>query len=173
MVTLVVTAGAQETPLSAGDKIVVRLSGVPNDDIQNVSGEYTVTDSGTINLTYIGAVKAVGFKPSELGRRISSAYVGAQIYTKPTVNVSISAAASNPNRRVTIGGKVRGPGPQVFNDGMTLYEAIISAGGYNEFAKREAEVRRDGKATVYKMKDVMNGKAADPRLKPGDVVTVK
>ena len=60
---------AQEVELRVGDRINLRLSGVPESDISSVSGTYTVSGEGTIRLPYLrGEIPAKGTKPSSLAK---------------------------------------------------------------------------------------------------------
>ena len=73
-------------------------------------------------------------------------------------------------------GQIKTPGEKPFHRGMTLTQAIMSAGGLNKDAK-EAQVSRDnGKGflavTRYKLKDIGSGKVADPAIQPGDRINI-
>jgi polysaccharide export outer membrane protein len=81
--------------------------------------------------------------------------------------------------RIRITGAVRTPSVIPYSEGMTALDAVLSAGGFTEFASQNSVlvVRKDGDAIKsYKvpLKDVMNGDIhKNFALKPGDVVTVK
>ena len=75
-----------------------------------------------------------------------------------------------------VSGEVKAPGEKVFRRGMTLTQAIISAGG-SLGTPREARVGRDdGKGflvvTRYQLRDIDLGKVQDPVIQPGDRITV-
>ena len=75
-----------------------------------------------------------------------------------------------------VGGDVKAPGEKLFRPGMTLTQAILSAGGDEK--DREAELaREDSEALLvsskYKLKDIYAGNVADPQILPGDRITVK
>lgn len=170
---LAVTPGvAQETPLRSGDTVEIRITGVPPEEMSIVNARYTIHDGGAVRLPHLGAVTASGLKPSELGRRIESAYKSGEIYTRPIINVTPDA--SDVQRVVYVGGEVKSGGGRIpFVDGMTLYEVIIASSGYSEFAKKEAALTRDGRTSIFKMKSIEKGDAPDPRLQPGDRVIVR
>lgn len=70
--------------------------------------------------------------------------------------------------QIQIGGQVRTPGPQKFNEGITLGDAVASAGGATVFgASKRVKVLRDGKATTY---DLSKEEFAQVELKPGDTI---
>jgi protein involved in polysaccharide export with SLBB domain len=72
--------------------------------------------------------------------------------------------------RVIVGGQVRAPGPVRFEKKLTLYAAIQSARGANEFgAEKRVKILRNGKATTYDMTD---DKQKLTQLEPGDVIEV-
>ena len=75
-----------------------------------------------------------------------------------------------------IGGEVKAPGEKTYRRGLTLTQAIISAGGLTNKGK-EARLGRDdghGFLTVsrFKLKDIESGKVADPPVRPGDRITI-
>jgi len=78
---------------------------------------------------------------------------------------------------VYIGGEVKLPGEKTYRRGLTLTQAIISAGGVTPKAKEARLGRDDGKGflvvTPYKLKDIESGKVQDPAVKPGDRITIK
>ncbi|HET6892582.1 MAG TPA: tetratricopeptide repeat protein [Pyrinomonadaceae bacterium] len=81
-----------------------------------------------------------------------------------------------PQQFIYVGGNVKAPGEKLFRPGMTLTQAILSAGGANK-KDREAELAREDSGSVlvstkYKLKDIYSGKYADPQLLPGDRITV-
>ncbi len=161
---------AQETPLTAGQTVAVHIFGIPADEAAIVSISYQIGDSGDIRFPYIKPVHAAGLKPSELARKIEEAYKAADIFSRPTVNVMTEEGAM---RQVTLGGNVVSQGMIRYHDGMSLYVAILTAGGYNEFAKKEAKILRDGNIFEYRMKEIEKDPRKDPLLRPGDIVTVR
>lgn len=83
------------------------------------------------------------------------------------------------SNRIRVTGAVRTPGVIPYAEGMTALDAVLSAGGFTEFASQNSVliVRKEGTATKnidVKLKDVMNGNASkNVLLKPGDIITVK
>ena len=76
-----------------------------------------------------------------------------------------------------LSGAVASPGEKPFRRGLTLSQAIIAAGGLLKDAK-EARLYRDSGtgflgASRYKIKDIDSGKIADPRIEPGDRITIE
>jgi protein involved in polysaccharide export with SLBB domain len=77
---------------------------------------------------------------------------------------------------IYIGGEVKNPGEKTFRRGLTLTQAIITAGGTTEKSKVAQIGRDDGRGflveTVFNLTEIGSGKAADPLLKPGDRIMI-
>ncbi len=77
---------------------------------------------------------------------------------------------------VYIGGEVKLPGEKTYRRGLTLTQAIISAGGATGKPKEARLGRDDGKGflvvTRFKLKDIESGKVPDPAVKPGDRIMI-
>jgi len=75
-----------------------------------------------------------------------------------------------------IGGEVQFPGEKTFRRGLTLTQAIITAGGANRKSKFAQIARDDGQGflvdTKFDLNEIEVGKAVDPILKPGDRITI-
>ncbi|NNE93278.1 MAG: hypothetical protein HKN23_16670 [Verrucomicrobiales bacterium] len=162
---------ADEAVLRPGDKIRLQIKGVPDEEKTELNGDYTISEDGTIPLPYISNPRAAGLKPSVLARAIESAYQNAQIYTSPTIVINFGD--ERVVRQVTVTGGVRKNGPVEYRDGLTLLQAISTAGGPSEFGKlKEVKVIRGGKATKYNVEDIVRNPQLDPVLKPDDSIIV-
>jgi|SRR5208282_4611225 len=81
--------------------------------------------------------------------------------------------------RIRVVGAVKLPGIFPFTDGMTTLDAVLSAGGFNDFASQNnvEVVRREGDKVEnirVRLKDVINDGDVSKNLmlKPGDIVKV-
>ena len=78
---------------------------------------------------------------------------------------------------VYIGGEVKMPGEKTYRRGLTLTQALISAGGVTPQAKEARVGRDDGNGFLvvnrYKLKDIESGKVPDPVVKPGDRIMIR
>ena len=78
---------------------------------------------------------------------------------------------------VYIGGEVKLPGEKTYRRGLTLTQALISAGGVTPSAKEARVGRDDGNGFLvvnrYKLKDIESGKVPDPVVKPGDRIMIR
>ena len=68
-----VNAQSGELALKSGDKFSLKVGGIPDNEVAQIAGTYTVSDDGTIPLLHLGNVRVSGVKPSDLQRRISQA----------------------------------------------------------------------------------------------------
>ena len=82
----------------------------------------------------------------------------------------------NETEFIYVGGEVKAPGEKIFRRGLTLTQAIISAGGMTPKSKVAEIGRDDGEGFLtkmtFKLKDIQSGKAIDPLIKPGDRIMV-
>jgi protein involved in polysaccharide export with SLBB domain len=160
---------AQDVVLREGDQVEVRLGGVPPEEVTQVSGSFTVDGQGFINLSHIGKVRAAGLTQDQLQAAIESAYKTQQIYTNPSITVSVPTAA----RFVDVGGDVRAPQRVPFTPDLTVLGAITAAGGFTEYADQgKVRLLRDGNVTMISIREVRKDPSKDIRLKPGDKIEV-
>lgn len=168
-VLLSATLPAQDAVLRAGDSLEIRIGGVPAEEVQQVSGTYTIDGDGYVNLPHIGKVRAAEATQSELQRSIESAYISRQIYTNPSITLTIPNMA----RFVNTGGEVKAPQRVPFTADLTLLGAISASGGFTDFADQgKVRLLRDGKVTIVNVKEVRKDPEKDIRLKPGDRIEV-
>jgi polysaccharide export outer membrane protein len=162
-------AWAQDVVLRNGDQIEVRIGGVPGDEIGQVSGSYTVDGQGSINLPHIGKIRAAGLTQDALQSAIENAYRTQQIYTNPSITVSVPVAA----RFVDVGGSVRGPQRVPYTADLTVLGAVTATGGFTEYADQsKVRLLRDGSVQIINVKDIRKDPSLDVLLKPGDKIEV-
>lgn len=165
---VILSAAAQAT-LRIGDPLELKISGVPNDEQQQINNVYTVDATGAINLPYINKVKADGLTPAQLAGSIEGAYRANKVYTNPTITVIMAPTA----RFVNVGGAVRNATRVPFTEDMTLLAAINAAGGFNDFAdQRKVRVLRGNNVKVYDVREARRDPSKDLKLQPGDRVEV-
>jgi len=76
-----------------------------------------------------------------------------------------------------IGGQINSAGQKSFQPGLTLMQAILSAGGVSRPGNNVVELSREGAdkrltTTKYVLKEIKSGKVPDPRLQPGDLIEI-
>lgn len=143
-------------PLSAqiqpGAAIQITVSGVPAEEKTRFDPVYPVSESGLINMPFIGQVRAAGMKADELATSLQARYKSAGIYTNPTFQVFDSDAQKITQQVVHLGGYVRKTGPVSWSRTLTLYQAIQAAGGANEFGSmKRVKLYREGKLKEYNL----------------------
>lgn len=91
--------------------------------------------------------------------------------------IRVSGNAATGKGFVYIGGDITSPGEKEFRDGMTLTQALISAGGVPRSGKTTVKVARrsaNGFLTTneYDVPSIQDGKAQDPLIEAGDRIVV-
>ncbi|MCB9919327.1 MAG: SLBB domain-containing protein [Planctomycetes bacterium] len=154
--------------LRPGDKILVDV--YPSEDLQQ---EAIVSPQGTVNLRRIpDALRATGKSIGGFRREVQAAY--GKVLQDAEVSVSLAEASAN---TLYVTGEVRRPGPMLYAPGMTLAQAIASAGGLDIRAKwKDVRVLRYyGNADQVRthrvnMSGVLLNGTPDFMVLPGDVV---
>ncbi len=137
-----------------------------------------VRPDGKISVPLIGDVVAGGRTPAEVAADIQdklSAYV-----RDPQVAVILTDLRSHEYlSRVRVTGAVRTPVSIPYRQGMTVLDAVLAAGGVNEFAApdRSSLYRKDGERTTsyaVRLDKIINrgDLSTNFQVAPGDVVTV-
>ena len=144
--------------------------------------ELTVTvpvrPDGKISVTLIGDVQAGGNTPTQVAAIIKdklSAYI-----REPNVAVILTELRSHEFlSRIRVTGAVRTPRSMPYRQGMTVLDAVLEAGGVNDFASpnRSKLYRKEKTKTEIigiDLNDILTkGKLeTNVELKPGDIVTV-
>ena len=137
-----------------------------------------VRPDGMISVPLIGDVKAGGKTPEQVAKEIREKL--ATFIRDPNVTVILTELRSHEFlTRVRVTGAVRTPKSMPFRQGMTVLDAVLEAGGVNDFAApNRAKLYRKSKekteALDIDLGDILNkGKLrTNERLIPGDVITV-
>ena len=81
------------------------------------------------------------------------------------------------NRSYYITGEANFTGQREFSDDLTLYQAVVVAGGTKGDPKKATIRRKDNKglfsSTEYNLRSIKDGKSADPALEPGDIIEIR
>jgi polysaccharide export outer membrane protein len=144
--------------LGSGDEVDIRIF-----NQAQLSGKYSVDDSGFIDMPLLGLVQGGGLSADALARRITAALQARSLILNPSVAVEISRY-----RPFYILGEVNMPGQYPFRPGMTVLTAVSIAGGFTyraeeDYAGITRDIGRDGvqyRAATYAL------------AQPGDVITV-
>jgi polysaccharide biosynthesis/export protein len=141
---------------------------------QELTRSVPVRPDGKISLPLLNDVQAAGLTPMQLAARLTT---GLKKYVAdPQVTVVVTQINS---QRIYILGEVNRPGAFPLLPGMTVLEALSSAGGFTMFAnvKKIYVLRKaDGRQEKYPFnyKDVIHGKSSEQNisLKAGDTIVV-
>jgi len=152
-------AQASSYKLDTGDLLRVTVFNDPR-----LTGEFRVTDTGSIALPLVGAVPVSGRTTSEAERAIERSLRSRNLFNEPAVAVEVQEY-----RPVFVLGMVERGGQTPYQPGMTVLSAVAVAGGFNYRAITDyvsiTRIDENGIAHEYRAD-------RDALLRPGDVVTV-
>lgn len=117
--------------LAIGDGLSFRIE----EDLEDPTA-LVVTDSGDLEVPYIGRFPAENKTCKQLARELKAA-LEKDYYYQATVIIAVDQMAKS-RGKVYLVGPVRVPGPQDIpsDEILTLSKAIMRAGGFNDFADR-------------------------------------
>jgi polysaccharide export outer membrane protein len=129
--------------LGSGDRLEIRVLGA-----DELAGQYSVQDDGTIRMLMIGEVPAAGSTPNQLERRIEDKLKAGRYITQPHVSVAVLTY-----RPFYILGEVASPGGYPYASGMRVLSAVAAARGYTYRANQDYVIitrnGEDKKAEVF------------------------
>ncbi len=154
--------------LGPGDVIEVRVYGEPE-----LSGVYLVGRLGDVTFPLCRNVVLGGLSANGAAEKLREC-LQAGFMRDPQVSVLVKEYNS---KKVFVFGEVQKPGTFVYEDGMSIVQAITVAGGFTKSAARNStSVTRRVNGQEVKMKvsveDIALGKAPNFTLDPGDIVYV-
>jgi polysaccharide export outer membrane protein len=166
-------ANVEEYRIGPDDRVQVTVWRNPE-----LAANVPVRPDGKITMPLIGDVEAGGHTPSEVAENIKkqlSAYL-----REPNVAVIVTELRSHEYlTRVRVTGAVRSPRSIPHRQGMTVLDAVLDAGGVNDFASpNRTKVYRKTKEKTevfdIELGDILNKGRLETNLllKPGDVITV-
>lgn len=154
--------------IGASDVLTVTVWNQPT-----LSGTILVRPDGMITVSLIGDVQASGMTSLQLADQIANRLK--KYYTDPNVSVVISQIHS---KLVYLLGEVEKKGPVDMTPGMTLLNAIASAGGLTDYANTKKIYILRGEAgkqqnIPVRYKDALKGiSECNLVLQPGDTIVV-
>ncbi|MHA7898757.1 MAG: polysaccharide biosynthesis/export family protein [Henriciella sp.] len=151
------TVTVTEYTLSSGDQVKVTVFGQPD-----LSGQFEVDGSGTFSMPLIGQVSAEGLSVPQLESTIAAALADGYL-----VNPQVSAEVAN-YRPYYILGEVRNPGEYPYTNGLTVMEAVASAGGFTYRARKNVVFVRATDANAEQSVAL----TATTQVKPGDTLRI-
>ena len=162
-------ASSSSYVIGASDVLTVTVWREPT-----LSGSILVRPDGMISMPLLGDVQASNMTPLQLSDQIAVKLK--KFYQDPKVSVVVTQIHS---KMVFLIGEVTRKGPVEMTPGMTLLEAISSAGGLTDFAnaKKIYLLRNQEKGSQVRIpvryKDALKGDStSNIALKPGDTIVV-
>lgn len=155
--------------LGIDDVLEVRVYGE-----EDLSGEFRVSNDGTIDYPFAGRIEVAGLRSGELQTAIAGKLKDGYL-KNPQVSVMVKEWNS---RKIAVLGQVQKPGSVVYFPKMTIVDAIAAAGGFTPIAaKNKVTLRREGKgavnSNVLPVADISEGRSPNIPLLPGDVLVVE
>lgn len=143
--------------LGAGDKVRVTVFNEPS-----LTGEFQVSSAGALSLPLIGEVEAAGRTVSELQRAVEAKLRDGYLLD-PRVNAEILTY-----RPFYILGEVGAPGTYPYSAGLTVLNAVATAGGFTYRANTGRVYIRRANATG----EVAYRLTSQTRIAPGDTIRI-
>lgn len=159
----------QSPKILAGESFALRMSGVPTEDINSISGNYTVSPKGEVTLPKLKLpIQAAGQTSDELRKIIEQAYLREKIYEHPTVNIGPHGFVPG-QKVIPVVGELQFPGNVLWRADLTLLTAIKERGGATQLANT-VWLFRGARQTEYDLRRLT--KNSDPVLEATDQVVV-
>jgi polysaccharide export outer membrane protein len=138
-----------------------------------LSGSLLVRPDGMVSIPLLGDVKASGKTPLQLADEVADALK--KYVQNPNVSVVLTQINS---KRVYLIGEVGKPGPVEMTSGMTLLQAIATAGGLTQYANSKkiyilrSEAGKQQKIAVRYKQALRGDGSLNLILEPGDTIVV-
>ena len=158
--------------LRPGDKLAVRIEETANAQGQATDQELVVSPAGTLTIRYLPEPLVVGGRSIQAVRSEVLELCRKQ-FASPRVNLSLREAAA---QSVYVCGEVGRGGPVAYQAGLTMTQAVASAGGFlitvKESDVRVLRIAPDGQQRTFRvnMESVLREEQPDFLLLPGDLV---
>jgi polysaccharide biosynthesis/export protein len=113
--------------LGPGDRLEIKVLGA-----DELAGQYSVQDDGTIRMLMIGEIPAASFTPEQVQTKIEDKLKAGQYITQPHASVAVLNY-----RPFYILGEVASPGAYPYVSGMKVLSAVAAAHGYTYRANQD------------------------------------
>lgn len=158
-----------DTSIGPGDRFDVRVYGE-----EDLSSNYQVAQDGTIDFPYLGRVPVADLEATQVADLIRDRLVEGEVLVRPHVSVVLTEVLS---RQFTVSGAVRQAGNHPVTPGLTVNQAVNTAGGTTDLADRNAAIVTrivDGRSRRYSvpLDSITLGEAEDFPVQPGDIIYV-
>lgn len=140
-------------------------------DLPQITPEFEgkIKEDGTITLLLNKSFTAAGKTAGELEQEIRAYYVPS--YYK---NLTVTVKPVESTRWYYVYGEVKSPNRQIYNSRITVLQAVASAGGFTDFAKKKKVklTRVDGRSHTINCPKAQENPILDLEVYPGDKVYV-
>ena len=144
--------------LKPGERIKITVYGE-----EGLTAEYDVGPNGTVSMPLIGAVRAAGHTPVQLGRTVEARYRSGGFLQDPHVNVAVVTF-----KPFYVLGEATTPGEYPYRSGLTVHSAVAMAGGFTYRASRSAVLIRHTGDDIWKEYSL-----TEPvPIAPGDLIRI-
>ena len=113
--------------LGPGDRVEIKVLGA-----DELNGQYSVQDDGTLRMLMVGEVMAASFTPEQVQARIEDKLKAGRYITQPHASVAVLIY-----RPFYILGEVASPGGYPYVSGMKVLSAVAAARGYTYRANQD------------------------------------
>jgi polysaccharide biosynthesis/export protein len=113
--------------LGPGDRLEIKVLGA-----DELNGQYSVQDDGTIRMLLVGEVPAAGLTPDQVQANIEAKLRTGKYLTQPHASVAVMTY-----RPFYILGEVASPGGYPYVSGMKVLSAVAAARGYTYRANQD------------------------------------
>jgi polysaccharide export outer membrane protein len=136
------------------------------------TAQHLIRPDGRISINLVGEVDAGGLTPPKLSEAIAEKLKA--FLVEPNVTVSVLAVNS---KKFLIQGEVNKPGGYPLLNPTNIFQALVNAGGFRDFADKKhiTIIRADNTRLKFNYKEVSAGKNLKQNvlLKADDIIVVK
>jgi polysaccharide export outer membrane protein len=136
------------------------------------TGTHMIRPDGKISINLVGDVQASGLTPEDLAKSVREKIK--TYLNDPDVTVSVLAVKS---KKYLINGEVNRPGEYPLVVPTRVFQALVNAGGFKDFAnqKKITIIHENNTRDYFNYKEVLAGKKLDQNiwLQHGDIIVVK
>ena len=140
---------------------------------KDLSDTYRVAADGSIDFPLLGTIHVGGKLPTQVAAELKTLLADGYL-KRPHVSVLPKEYNS---KKISIMGAVTAPGTFVFNDRMSIVEAITRAGGFSPLAKKDSVavtrlISGEKMKRTIPVQAISAGRSPNFFLQPGDLVFV-
>lgn len=138
--------------------------------------EYEIGADGTVSFPYIEQpIKVAGLEPRQIATAVRDGLIANKYLVDPQVQVKVKAYNS---KKIQVIGQVAKQGPQPYQDGMTLVQALSTAGWFTPLADTNhvqviRQVANGAVNASVSVDAITDNKQPDIKLQQGDTIKVE